>query len=370
MIISRTPFRISFFGGGTDYPAWSRQHGGQVLSTTIDKYCYLTLRYLPPFFEHRYRVVYSKMENVKRVDEIMHPVVRETLRYLDFDTGLEIHHDGDLPARSGMGTSSSFTVGLLNAICALQGVVCGKMQLADQAIHIEQELVGDTVGSQDQAAVAFGGLNRIVFHKNGKVDVRPVSVSIDRINELNDNLMLFFTGVLRTASTIARQYVVDLERKEHLLRLMHQMVDTGIEILCSHRSLCSFGDLMHQGWLLKKSLSSEISNSCIDDVYGRALDAGALGGKITGAGGGGFMLLFVPRDDQARVREALGELLHIPFRFEGNGSQIIFHDPNVDDFRHIIDERDIRNFKCFTEMRRPSGTGAEKSCLELLKTAN
>ncbi len=174
--------RLSFFGGGTDYPAWYRQHGGQVLSTTIDKYCYLSLRYLPPFFEHKYRVVYSKMENVKRVEDIKHPLVRETLRYLNFDTGLEIHHDGDLPARSGMGSSSSFTVGLLKAIYAIQGIMSNKMQLLDQAIHIEQDLVGDTVGSQDQAAVAFGGLNKIIFHTSGRIEVIPVTARVDRIS--------------------------------------------------------------------------------------------------------------------------------------------------------------------------------------------
>lgn len=194
MIVSRTPYRISFFGGGTDYPVWYRENGGQVLSTTIDKYCYLTLRYLPPFFEHRYRVVYSKIETVRRIEEIRHPLVRETLKYCGIDTSLEIHHDGDLPARSGMGSSSSFTVGLLNSLYALEGRICHKQELAEKAIWIEQELVGDTVGSQDQTAAAFGGLNTIKFHRSGRIEVCPVTVNRERVQELNDNLVLFLPG--------------------------------------------------------------------------------------------------------------------------------------------------------------------------------
>lgn len=368
MIISRTPFRISFFGGGTDYPAWYLQNGGQVLSTTIDKYCYLTLRYLPPFFEHRYRIVYSKMENVKKIDEIAHPIVRETLRYLNFDDSLEIHHDGDLPARSGMGSSSSFTVGLLNALNALQGRLSERAELAKQSIHIERDLVGDTVGAQDQTAAAYGGLNKISFHKTGQIEVDPITIPINRSKELNQNLMLFYTGIMRTASNIAKKYVLNLDEKGQHINKMHDMVDEGIKILSSNSCLSSFGDLLHQAWLSKKSIAEEISNPIVDDFYERARKAGALGGKLTGAGGGGFLLLFVPEEAQQKVREALNGLLLIPFQFEINGSQIIFYDPKVDDFRHIEDEREHGEFECFRELK----TLKEKveTCKEINKIPN
>ena len=362
MIISRTPFRISFFGGGTDYPAWYLQNGGQVLSTTIDKYCYLTLRYLPPFFEHKYRIVYSKMESVKKVEEIVHPIVRETLRCLKFKKGLEIHHDGDLPARSGMGSSSSFAVGLLNAINALQGRMSSKMDLATQAMHIERDLVGDTVGSQDQTAAAFGGLNRIVFHRSGQIEVQPITIHSDRLLELNENLMLFYTGIMRTASGVAKNYVEDIDQKEQHINRMHEMVDEGVQILTGNNCLCSFGDLLHQAWLSKKSISKDISNPVVDDIYERARRAGALGGKLTGAGGGGFFLMYVPKTAQSSVREALKELLLIPFRFDINGSQIIFYDPKVDDFDHIEDERDHMEFNCFRELHSLKGKAA--ACIE------
>lgn len=352
MIISRTPFRVSFFGGGTDYPVWYLKHGGQVISTTIDKYCYLTLRHLPPFFEHNYRVVYSKMESVKCASEIKHPIVRETLKYLNFEKSLEIHHDGDLPARSGMGSSSSFTVGLLNALNALKGVMSDKMELATKAIHIEQNLVGDTVGSQDQTAAAFGGFNKIVFNKNGIIEVKPITIQTDRIKVLNDNLMLFYTGIMRTASNIAKEYVVDLTDKERYIFKMHEMVDEAQKILSSDRDIDEIGELMNINWQAKKKISAQISNSYIDKYYGKAIKAGALGGKITGAGGGGFLLFYVPKQFQVHVREALCDLLHIPFRFEFNGSQIIFYDPKVDDFRHIDDERECRDFNSFIELNK------------------
>ncbi|MCP3943379.1 MAG: kinase [Desulfobacteraceae bacterium] len=352
MIISRTPFRISFFGGGTDYPSWYLKNGGQVISSTIDKYCYLTLRYLPPFFEHHYRVVYSKMENVKQIKEIQHPIVREILQYLRFDRNLEIHHDGDLPARSGMGSSSSFAVGLLNALDALNGSISDKMDLATRAIHVEQDLVGDTVGSQDQTAVAFGGLNKIIFQKDGQIEVKPITIHMDRRKELNDNLMLFYTGIMRTASNIAKSYVTDIKEKERCIFQMHEMVDEAMKILSSDSDLSAFGELMNLNWQAKKRISEKISNSYIDGYYQKAMNAGALGGKITGAGGGGFLLFFVPKEQQANVREALCDLLHIPFRFEFNGSQIIFYDPNVDDFRHINDERECRDFNEFVELSK------------------
>lgn len=330
MIISRTPFRISFFGGGTDYPAWYRQHGGAVLATTIDKYCYISCRYLPPFFEHRIRVVYSKIENCHQVDEITHPAVRETLRFLNIERGVEIHHDGDLPARSGMGSSSSFTVGLLHALYALKGQMPNKHQLAMESIHIEQERLQETVGSQDQVLAAYGGFNHLTFHSNGEVSVRPITIVPERVRDLNSHLMLFYTGIKRTASDVADSYVKNLEGKKRQLRIMKDMVEESISILNSQQDLSAFGDLLHESWLAKRSLSAIVSNSEVDGVYAEARSAGALGGKLTGAGGGGFLLLFVPPDRQADVKERLTDLLHVPFRFEFSGSQLIFFDPEQD----------------------------------------
>ena len=330
MIISRTPFRISFFGGGTDYPAWYRNHGGAVLATTINKYCYISCRYRPPFFEHRIKVVYSKIENCQTIDEIAHPAVREVLRYLSVDHGVEIHYDGDLPARSGVGSSSSFTVGLLHALHGLKGHMPSKQQLAMESIYIEQELLKETVGSQDQVLAAYGGFNHITFLPNGEISVRPITLTQERVRELNAHLMLFFTGVKRTASNIAQSYVQDIESKEQQLHKMGSMVNEGISILNSGQDIIRFGELLHEAWQAKRSLSPEVSNSYVDEIYDQAILAGAIGGKLTGAGGGGFMLLFVPPSRQRSVREKLDKLLYIPFKFEFPGSQIIFFDPEED----------------------------------------
>ncbi|HVB37507.1 MAG TPA: hypothetical protein VND92_03180 [Vicinamibacterales bacterium] len=330
MIISRTPFRISFFGGGTDYPSWYRKHGGAVLATTIDKYCYLTCRYLPPFFEHKYRLVYSRIENAASRDRILHPVVREVLRYLQIDRGVEIHHDGDLPARSGMGSSSAFTVGLLNALYALKGEMPGKHQLAKEAIHVEQHLVKETIGSQDQVLAAYGGFNHVTFLPDGELSVRPVTVAPERLKELNAHLMLFYTGLKRTASTVADSYVHDIESRKRQLRLVRDLVDESLSILTSGGSLAGFGELLHEAWEAKRNLSARVSTPDIDQIYNDALAAGAIGGKLTGAGGGGFMLLFVPPEHQARLRERLSRLLCVPFTCGAAGSQIIFYDPEPD----------------------------------------
>lgn len=334
MIISRTPFRISFFGGGTDYPAWYRQNGGAVLATTINKYCYLTCRYLPPFFEHRIRVVYSKIESCQTVDEIVHPSVREALRYLKIDRGMEIHHDGDLPGRSGMGSSSSFTVGLLLALYALQGRAIGKKQLATESIHLEQEVLKETVGSQDQVCAAYGGFNRIDFLPNGDFSVHPMTLSQDRLNELNSHLMLFYTGVKRTAATVASTYVTNMAEHAALLRKMHGFVDQSWEILNSGKNLTAFGDLLHQAWQAKRSLSDKVSNERVDTLYEDARSAGALGGKLLGAGGGGFLLLFVPPERQNKVRKHLNRLIHVPFEMEFSGSQVVFFDVEEDYAKH------------------------------------
>jgi len=351
MIISRTPFRISFFGGGTDYPAWFRTHGGAVLATTINKYCYISCRYLPPFFAHKIRVVYSIIENCQDVAEIRHPAVREVLRYLSIGRGVEIHHDADLPARSGMGSSSAFTVGLLHALYALKGQIPSVHQLSSESIYVEQELLKEAVGCQDQVLAAYGGFNHITFHQNGDITVRPMTLSPERVGELNAHLMLFFTGVNRTASDVARTYSQDLGAKDDALQAMCQMVDEGIAILNGSDDLDRFGHLLHDGWLLKRSLSGKISNDFIEQLYEEARAAGAIGGKLLGAGGGGFMLLFVRPRDQHRVRERLRHLIYVPFRFEFSGSRIIFFDPEED---YSKDEKVLANdqVKAFRELIR------------------
>ena len=330
MIISRTPFRLSFFGGGTDYPAWYRKHGGSVLATTIDKYCYITCRILPPFFEHRLCVIYSKMEYCQTVDEIAHPAVREILRYLHYDRGVEIHHDGDLPARSGMGSSSAFTVGLLHAMYALKGQMVSKHQLAMESIHLEQDILKETVGSQDQVLAAYGGLNHITFLPNGEISVRPMTITRERMWELNAHLMLFYTGLKRTASNIAESYVNGIEDRRRQLRLMKDLVEESLSILNSNQDISSFGELLHEAWQAKRSLSASVSNAHVDDMYRQALSAGAIGGKLTGAGGGGFLLLFVPPARQQAMREKLHKLIYVPFKFEFSGSQLIFYDREED----------------------------------------
>lgn len=330
MIISRTPFRISFFGGGTDYPCWYRQHGGAVLAATIDKYCYLTCRYLPPFFEHRYRVVYSFIENVQSIDEIKHPAAREVLRFLDVTRGIEVHHDGDLPARSGMGSSSAFTVGLLNAVHALQGKRISKQHLAREGITVEQDRLRETVGSQDQVLAAYGGMNHVRFLPSGEINVQPVILPPARLVELNAHLMLFYTGIKRTASDVAAGYVPMLERRQGQLRRIQGLVDEGLSVLSSRTDIQEFGELLHQGWELKRSLGDKVSNDSVDEIYREARAEGVIGGKLLGAGGGGFVVLFAPPDRHQAIKRRLSRLLHVPFRFESFGSQIIFHDEEFD----------------------------------------
>jgi len=330
VIMSRTPFRVSFFGGGTDYPEWYRRHGGAVLATTIDKYCYLSCRYLPPFFDYRYRVVWSKVENRRRAEEIEHPVVRCLIDHLGIDRGLEVHHVGDLPARSGMGSSSAFTVGLLHGLHALAGRMVGKRELMTEAIHVEQNLLGETVGSQDQASTAFGGLNKITFAPGGQIEVSPVILPSGRAEELDDHLMLFYTGIVRTAATVAAGYVGQLESRRRQLRVMRELVDESIDLLAGDDCITGFGELLDEAWQLKRGISAGISNGEVDGLYARALESGAIGGKILGAGGGGFLLLFVPPERQEAVRQALDNLVHVPFRFEETGSQIIFYNREQD----------------------------------------
>lgn len=327
MIISRTPFRISFFGGGTDYPDWYTENSGAVLSTTIDKYCYISIRYLPPFFEHKYRVVYSFIENVKKIDEIKHPVVRALLNLYTVDKGVEIHHDGDLPARSGLGSSSSFTTGMLNAIYALKGRIISKYDLAQKAIHVEREILKENVGSQDQIAVAHGGLNKIIFHGNHDFCIEPLTLNRERIKELEDHLMLVFTGFSRFASEIAVEQIKNIPFKKKELRMMLEIVNHAVNILNSNTDIAEFGNLLDQTWQLKRSLSHNISNLTIDTLYSLAKKNGAIGGKLLGAGGGGFMLFFVKPEKRQKLSEALKDFLEVPFSFEKTGSQIIFYSP-------------------------------------------
>lgn len=328
MIISRTPFRVSFFGGGTDYNGWFNEHQGAVLATTIDKYCYITCRYLPSFFEHKSRIIYSKIEHVHGIDEIDHPSVREVLRFLDINQGIEIHHDGDLPARTGLGSSSAFTVGLLNSLYALKGQMVTKERLAKEAIHVEQDMIKENVGCQDQMLAAYGGFNYIEFGGSNHLRVQPVTLAMNRLNLLQDHLMLFFTGFSRTASQIAEAQIKNIPNKKPELSRMYEMVQEARDIL-NGGDLLKFGKLLDESWQLKRSLSDKISTGHIDDLYNSAMKAGAIGGKLLGAGGGGFVLLFVEPQHKPKVRSALKDLLEVPIKFENLGSQIIFFQPDT-----------------------------------------
>lgn len=326
MIISRTPFRISFFGGGTDYPVWYKENSGAVLSTAIDKYCYITIRYLPPFFlDHNYRIVYSRVESVKYASEIQHPAVRALLEFCKTDRGVEIHHDGDLPARSGLGSSSSFTVGLLHSLYALKGIMVSKSRLAKEAIYVERELLKENVGSQDQVAVAYGGFNKIVFDRDDNFRVEPITLRKEKLQQLQNHLILIFTGLSRFASKIASEQISRTPDKKNELNLIQDMVDEAIDILNGNRDILEFGKLLHESWKIKKTLSPKISTLELDNIYDKALKAGAIGGKLLGAGAGGFMLLFAPPERHQRVKEELRDFLEVKFSFENEGSQIIYY---------------------------------------------
>lgn len=354
MIISRTPYRISFFGGGTDYPGWYLKHGGAVLATAIDKYCYITCRHLPPFFEHKSRIVYSRIENCTNIDQIQHPAVREVLRFLKMERGVEIHHDGDLPARSGMGSSSSFTVGLLHALYGLKGIMPSKHQLLTESLHIEQKMIKETVGSQDQTLAAYGGFNHVNFLQNGDVSVRPVIMSAEAMHHFNDHLMLFYTGIKRTAADVADSYVPNIEDKKRQLRIMKDLVEEALSVLCKSGNFHEFGSLLHEAWQAKRSLSSRVSNTQVDEMYDAAITAGALGGKITGAGGGGFMLLFVPPEHQNKVRDALKTQIYVPFRIDNTGSQIIYFQ-HEEDYSKQENDRNGRVLNGFKELSEVEG---------------
>ncbi len=324
MVIVQTPVRISFFGGGTDYPVWYREHGGSVLATTIDKYIYIQCRKLNAFHDHKHRIIYSKMEDVREIDEIVHPAVREVFRYMNVTDGIEMHHDSDLPARSGMGSSSSFVVGLLHALHALRGEMLDKEAMAKEAIHVEHNLIKENVGVQDQIMAAFGGFNLLSFNTNGSFTVQPVTLRKERMADLKNHMMLFYTGMKRVASEVAAEQIKNTPNRQAELSAMQEMVGEGLKILTGTQPIADFGRLLHESWQLKRKLSAKISNSEIDDIYSAGLNAGAAGGKLLGAGGGGFVLFIVPPERRAHLLEKLGRFVHVPFGFDNLGSNIIF----------------------------------------------
>lgn len=325
MIISRAPYRISFFGGGTDYPDWYRVNGGAVLSTSINKYSYITCRFLPQFFDYKYRIRYYKREEVNCVEDIQHPAIRECLKMLDIQKGLDIVHHGDLPAQSGIGSSSTFTVGLLQALYALKGIMPTKRQLAMDAIKVEQEILKESVGSQDQIASAFGGMNRIEFGGIEEFRVQPMIIEQERLKIFEQSLVLIYTGMVRTASELAKEQIKNIDHNFNKLQIVKESVNKAIEILQGKGNIDEIGPLLRNQWEIKKSFSKEITNLKIDQIYEAGINAGALGGKLLGAGGGGFFLFYVKNKNRKKLLEVMNSFVHVPFNFDTIGSQIIHH---------------------------------------------
>jgi D-glycero-alpha-D-manno-heptose-7-phosphate kinase len=325
MAISRTPYRISFFGGGTDYPDWYRTHGGAVLSMAINKYCYITGRHLPPFFGIKHRIVWSHIETVGAISEILHPAVRAGLQATayDDDEGVELHHQGDLPARSGIGSSSAFAVGLINVLHAMRGANIERRELAQAAIDLEQNKLKEAVGCQDQVASAYGGFNVIRFRPDGGFSVEPIDLTDAQREEFERRLVVVYTGTSRLSSSLSKQLIDNFDARVKSLKQMQAMVPDAVELL-RRSDFDSFGRLLHETWKLKRSLTGAISTSMIDRIYDDALRAGALGGKLLGAGGAGFMVFVVPVERQAQVREALAHLVSVPVRVDFTGSTIIY----------------------------------------------
>ncbi len=326
MIISRTPVRISFLGGGTDYPEYFAREDGYTISATIDKFCYITVQELRDFFDHKLRVSYSRLELAREVDDIIHPSVRECLRFLGIDRGVEIHCMSDLPARTGLGSSSAFTVGLLNALYAWQGKFAAPQQLAEDAVHIERNMIRERVGLQDQYASAFGGLLHITYTRNGGVHLRAIPLACERLEAIEKRLLLFYTGLQRNASDILEEQL-ERTRSGELqgpLKELVALVPRAVEVICHGNDLSELGRLLHAGWLIKRRLSAAVSTDMIDTWYERARSASAVGGKLLGAGSGGFLLLYVEPENQDKVRQALSDLQEVPFRFESQGSTILF----------------------------------------------
>ncbi|BDF35177.1 GHMP kinase [Lachnospiraceae bacterium] len=325
MITTKTPFRMSFFGGGTDFPEFYQEHGGAVLSTSFNKYCYVNVRHLPRFFEYTSELVYSKIERVTDISQIEHPAIREAMKYLEMYE-LRLTYEGDLPARSGLGTSSSFSVGMLNAFYALKGKRVSKKTLADDAIYLERTLCGEAGGIQDQIAASYGGFNRIDFGADG-YKVSPVILQLERKKELNNRLMLFFTGFSRFSSDIQKETRLSIKKKESRLLEMLKLVDVAEEVLTTKTDLTEFGRLLDYTWKLKRNISEKVSTDVIDLCYEKAKSAGAVGGKLLGAGGGGFLLFYVEPEYQDNVRQMLKDFLYIPFTFEEDGTRVIYYAP-------------------------------------------
>ena len=328
MIITQTPFRMSFFGGGTDMESFFRVYGGSVISTTFDKYCYVTVRHLPRFFDYTTDLTYSKMEHVKNIEEIHHPAIRNAMKMLDMHE-IRLTYDADLPARSGLGTSSSFAVGMLNAFYALKGKYASKKKLADDAIYLERVLCNEAGGWQDQIAASFGGMNRINFNENG-YEVLPIIISPERKTRLNNNLMMYFTGFTRFSSDVQKANAVSGNKEDKIARLkeMLQLVDEAETVLTDKScDLDEFGKLLDYTWKLKRGTGSMISTNSIDELYKKGIEAGALGGKLLGAGGGGFLVFYVQPEYQKAVRKAMSDLMYIPFKFEDGGTRVIYYSP-------------------------------------------
>ncbi len=329
MIITKTPFRMSFFGGGTDMEDYFMENGGAVLSTTFDKYCYVNVRHLPRFFDYSTEISYSKIERVTDINDIQHPAIREAMKMLNMYE-IRLTYEADLPARSGLGTSSSFAVGMLNAFYALKGKYADKRKLASEAIYLERVLCKEVGGWQDQIAASYGGFNRINFGPDG-YDVFPLVISPDRKSELNQNLMMFFTGFTRFSSEVQKVNTAsNSANKKSMLKKMHYLVDEAEQILVDkHRNLDDFGRLLDITWKLKRKTGASVSTNSIDYLYTKGIEAGALGGKLLGAGGGGFLIFYVQPERQESVKKAMGGLMHIPFKFENSGTRVIHYSPET-----------------------------------------
>lgn len=327
MVITKTPFRMSFFGGGTDIEGFFREYGGAVISTTFDKYCYVTVRHLPRFFDWSTHLTYSKQEYVTEVDDINHPAIRNAMKMLDMHE-IRLLYEADLPARSGLGTSSSFAVGMLNAFYALKGEYADKKKLADEAIYLERELCQEAGGWQDQIAASYGGMNCIEFNKNGAYDVRPIIIHPSRKKQLNDNLLMFFTGFTRFSSDMQKANAIGYAEKIKQLQAMYDLVDDAEKVLeDKHSDLDDFGRLLDKTWRLKRQTGGAITTDSIDGLYEKGISAGALGGKLLGAGGGGFLVFYVQPEKKEAVMNAMKELLYVPFKFEDGGTQVIHYTP-------------------------------------------
>ena len=327
MIITKTPFRMSFFGGGTDMESFFREYGGAVLSTTFDKYCYVNVRHLPRFFDYSTELSYAKTERVTDVNDIEHPAVRNAMKMLDMHE-IRLTYEADLPARSGLGTSSSFAVGMINAFYCLKGKYADKKRLADEAIYLERELCGEAGGWQDQIAASFGGMNRIEFNKDGTYDVRPIIIHPDRKKQLNDNLLMFFTGFTRFSSDMQKANQAGYDEKTKQLQRMYWLVDEAEAVLeDKHSDLDDFGRLLDKTWRLKRQTGGAITTNSIDAFYEKGIEAGALGCKLLGAGGGGFLVFYVTPKKKESVMEAMKDLLFVPFRFEDGGTRVIHYSP-------------------------------------------